>query len=130
MDLHRFVYWISDINPRLTNLNGYLFLDRLEMGDAALLSEAMNRYGSLEAAQRWMNIVLLDSFISEAVGDDWDIGDPLVDAFLAILENSWGNQILAKYPGTRYHIDRLKDLESGDVGLRLIATVPWERANA
>lgn len=127
MDLHRFVYWMSDINPRLTSLNGYIFLDRLEVGDAALLSEAMSRYGSLEAAQRWMNIVLLDGFISEAVGDDWDIEDPLVDSFLAIFENSWSNQILAKYPAAQYHIDRLRDMESGDVGLRMIAIVPGDR---
>ena len=123
MNLFRLTYWLKDVTPKIIELDGYLFLDRFELGDVELRAEVSRRYSSLEEAQSWMNIILLDGFISEAVGDEWDSNDPLVDAFLSIFETAWSFQVEARFPKTKYAIDKVIDDESGDVGLRLTSKI-------
>lgn len=110
---------MKDVIPEIHELDGYLFIDRCGVGDAALRAEAAKRYKSLAEAQSWMNIVLLDDFISEVIGEQWDSNDPLVDTFLSIFETAWSFQIKARFPDVQFIIEKLIDDESGDVGLRL-----------
>jgi hypothetical protein len=74
----------------------------------------------MSEAQLWMNIVLLDDFISEIVGDDWESNDPAVNRLLSVFEQAWSYQVRVSFPGTDFLIERLLDDEYGDLGLRLI----------
>lgn len=118
MDIYRLAYWLEDIVPRIEDLDGYLFFNRTGIGHEELKIKAMG-YKSLAEAQSWMNIVLLDEFISEVVGDDWQPDDSAVDKVLSIFERAWSYQIRADFPSASFAIERLSDHEYGDLGLRL-----------
>ncbi|HTV86199.1 MAG TPA: hypothetical protein VME63_12375 [Dyella sp.] len=119
MDLQRLAFWLEDVTPRIENLDGYLFIDRLGLGPSGLRKKT-GSYGSMSEAQLWMNIVLLDDFISEVVGDDWESNDPAVNRLLSVFEQAWSYQVRVSFPGTDFLIERLLDDEYGDLGLRLI----------
>jgi len=110
---------MQDVIPKIRELDGYLFIDRFDLGEAGLRAKIAERFTSLVEAQLWINIVLLDGFISEVVGDDWDLNDPLVDKILSAFRVAWFYQIKACFPESKFAIDKVMDSESGDVGLRL-----------
>lgn len=120
MDLNRLTYWLEDTVPKIEALDGYLFFDRSGLGPAELRTKAMG-YKSMAEAQLWMNIVLLDEFISEVIGDDWEVDDPSVARFLSVFERAWSYQVRALFPATKFVIERVSDRESGDLGLRLLS---------
>lgn len=120
MDLFRLVYWMGHIVPKLENLDGYVFIDKNEVGIEKIRSEATTAYSSLREAQSWMNIILLDAFISEAAGDEWASDDPLIDQLLAIFKEVWIYKLGASFPGLRFTIEKVVDDEYGDLGLRLV----------
>lgn len=112
---------MQDVVPKILAMDGYLFIDRFDVGEAALRTEAIERYGSLLGAQPWMNTVLIDAFISEAVGDQWEMNDPLVDKLLEIFMSAWSLQIEVRFPNATFTIEKVLDNESGDIGLRLVS---------
>ena len=119
MDIYRLAYVLEDVIPKLEELDGYLFFDRFNLGTDALREKAMS-HASMAEAQLWMNIVLLDGFIDEVVGADWEMDDPAIDKFLSIFERAWSYQVKALFPQARFVIERLADVEYGDLGLRLL----------
>lgn len=118
MDLYRLAYWLEDLTPSITELEGFLFIDRLGRGSESLSAEA-KKFTSLEDAQQWMNIVLIDGFVTEIVGPDWDSKDPSVLKILSIFQDAWSCRVRANYPNTKFFVEVLVDEDSGDVGLRL-----------
>lgn len=111
---------MGHIVPKLENLDGYVFIDKNEVGIEKIRSEATTAYSSLREAQSWMNIILLDAFISEAAGDEWASDDPLIDQLLAIFKEVWIYKLGASFPGLRFTIEKVVDDEYGDLGLRLV----------
>ncbi len=75
-------------------------------------------YASSEEAQQWMNIVLIDAFLDEAVGKDWEIDDPGVDEILAVYTKAWTYQIRARFPDAGLAVQVFKD--DDDVGVKLV----------
>jgi hypothetical protein len=120
MDLNRLVYWLEDIVIKLEDLDGYLFIDRFNLGAAGLREKAAE-HATLAIAQSWMNIVLLEDFISAFVGDDWELDDPALDKFLTQVEQVWSCQIRAAFPNASFVVERMRDDECGDIGLRLLS---------
>ena len=80
---------------------------------AAELSAKAKNYKSMSEAQSWMNIVLLDGFISEVVGDEWQSDDPSVATLLSIFERAWSYQVRALYPAASFTIERLAMMKAG-----------------
>ena len=119
MDIYQLAYFMEDVVPKIEELDGYLFFDRFDDGAEGLRKKA-GQYASLAEAQSWMNIVLLESFIDGAVGDDWEMNDPSIDKLLAIFERSWSYQVQVRFPEAKFVIQRMIDEEYGDLGLRLI----------
>lgn len=120
MDLYRLAYWLEDAVPKIEDLDGYLFFDRFGLGPVDLRVKAMS-YRSMADAQSWMNIVFLDEFISEVIGDEWELDDPSIDKLLSVFERTWSYQVRALFPAAEFVIERLTDSEYGDLGLRLLS---------
>jgi hypothetical protein len=121
LNLSQFTFWLSDLFAKFEDLDGYLFIDRECIGIERLRENAAS-YSSLAEAQSWMNIVLLESHISNFIGEDWELDDPAMGAFLSVIEQAWTYQVRAIYPAAAFVIKRLLDEEYGDVGLRLISS--------
>jgi hypothetical protein len=120
MDVYRLTFWLEDIAPRIENLDGYLFIDRFGLGHDRL-REKTKGYNSLAHAQEWMNIVPLDDFLTEVLGDNWEASSQDIDKLLSIFERAWTYQVRALFPGTDLTIERLLDDEYGDICLRMRA---------
>lgn len=121
MDIYRLAYWLEDLTPVLVDLDGYIFVSGNGIAVEALQTEA-KQYASLAEAQEWMNIVLFDDFISEVVGEEWSIDDPSADSILSIFAAAWSHQMRSAHPGVPFVIDKLRDEDAGDFGLRLRQT--------
>ena len=121
MDIYRLAYWLEDLTPKFVELDGYLFVNRFGLTTAELNAKAKS-HKSMAEAQSWMNIVLLDEFISEVVGNEWKADDPSVNKLLSIFEQAWSYQVRALYPNASFVVERLADDDSGDLGLRLLST--------
>jgi hypothetical protein len=120
MDIYRLAYWLEDLVPEIVELDGYLLVNRFGQS-AAELNARTRSYKSMPEAQSWMNIVLLDGFICEVVGSEWQSDDPSAVRLLSIFERAWSHQVRALYPAVSFRIERLVDDESGDLGLRLLS---------
>jgi hypothetical protein len=118
MDIYQLAYIMEDVVPKIEELDGYLFFDRSDKGAEGLRKMA-GQYASLAEAQSWMNIVLLDGFIDNFIGDDWEMDDPSIDKLLSVFERSWSYQVQVLFPQARFVIKRMIDREYGDLGLRL-----------
>ena len=119
MNIYRLAFWLNDLVPAIEEVNGYLFLDRLQRGVDGLKKE-IEKYGSAKEAQSWINIVPLSEFISEATGDEWELSDPSLEELLKIYKHAWVFQIASRYPGRSFKIEKWIEEDSGDIGLRLI----------
>ena len=119
MELYRLAYFLEDIVAAIVEIDGRLFVDRKGMGEAAL-REKIASHRSPREAQSWMNIMLVEQFIDELVGDRWSMSDPDAHHVLSIYETAWTYQIKARYPAVEFKIQRIIDAEAGDFGLRLV----------
>ncbi|GAA0903504.1 hypothetical protein GCM10009552_08110 [Rothia nasimurium] len=124
MEIFRLVYWMKYVVPTLQNVDGYIFFDKDDIGSERIRAEALQGYASLREAQSWMNIILLDEFISEVAGDDWDVDEPLINQLLSIFQETWSFQIKARFPGVDFSIEKVVDNEYGDIGLRIAQPAP------
>jgi len=120
VEIFRLVYWMKYVVPTLQNVDGYIFFDRDDIGSKGIRAEALQGYASLQEAQSWMNIILLEEFISEVAGDDWDADAPLINQLLSIFKEAWSFQIRARFPGIDFSIEEVVDNEYGDIGLRIV----------
>jgi len=120
MKLEKLLPLFREMVCKLEELDGYLFVDRLNEG-AASLRQRKNKYAMPSEAQCWMNTVLIDLLITDIVGDEWDLTDPAVGELLSIFEIMWSCQVHAKYPNARFKINKIIDAEYGDVGLQLLS---------
>jgi hypothetical protein len=116
--LGQLVQLVKEMVSKIENLEGYLFLDRFDEGREQLL-EKIAKYDSPCEAQKWMNIVLVDQAITALVGENWELDDVEISAFLDAMELAWSYQIKACFAAVEYRIFRIIDDEYGDVGLRL-----------
>lgn len=119
MDLSQLSYRLETITAEIVDVEGYLFVNYLAEPREALLAR-IHTHPSVADAQSWMNIVLLDDFITEAVGDEWEDDDPAVARIFSVFTQAWQYQIRAKFPSADYSISRCSDPEYGDLGLRLL----------
>jgi hypothetical protein len=117
--LHQLAYRLEIFTAEIVAVKDVLFVNHLAHSRDELLAEIAT-HGSLSEAQRWMNIVLLDDFISEVVGDEWADDDPAVGRILSTISQAWSYQIRAVFPTIQYSIERVSDPEYGDLGLRLL----------
>lgn len=119
MDLHRLAYFLEDFVAVIVEIDGRLFIDRKSEGETVLRGKIAG-HRSLREAQSWLNIVLVEQFIDEVVGDDWSLNDPQAERILSIYEKAWTYQIAALHPTASFKIQRVIDEGGGDLGLRLI----------
>ena len=115
----RLVYWLRTIVADIVAIDGHLFVNNQGLTERALESQITN-YASPQEAQTWMNIVLLDGFISETCGDDWEDDD--AKEILDVVALAWEHQVRAKYPGATFRTEKVSDPEYGDLGVRLIGS--------
>ncbi|AHX16406.1 hypothetical protein CH75_17290 [Dyella jiangningensis] len=120
MTPYRLGYWLKTVVADIVSVDGLLFVNYRDLSHEALVSE-VSTHPSPKDAQMWMNIVLLDDFISEACGDDWNDGD--AGEVLDAVAKAWGFQVRAKYPSSTFTIEKISDSRSGDLGLRLIGSL-------
>jgi hypothetical protein len=120
VDPYQLGYRLKTIVAEILPVDGHLFVNHLELPVEELRSRVAAHAGPGEA-QLWMNIVLLDDFISEACGDNWEDAD--AEQVLDVVVLAWRYQIQAKYPKANVRIERVSDAEYGDLGLRLVGTV-------
>lgn len=66
MTPYRLGYWLKTIVADIVPVQGLLFVNYLDLSNEALVSK-VSAHPSPKDAQKWMNIVLLDDFISEVV---------------------------------------------------------------
>ena len=119
LDLYQLSFQLETITAEIVEIDGFLFINNLAKPRDELLAQIAS-HESITEAQYWMNIVLLDGFITEAVGDEWTDDDPSVDRILSVFSQAWSYQIRAKYPAATYSITKCSDQEYGDLGLRLL----------
>jgi hypothetical protein len=105
--------------PEMLLLDGLIFLDKFAKGEAALLEEALT-YENLAVAQNWMNTLLFDRFVTELVGEEWELNDPFIKSFIEVFRRAWLWQAAAKYPDAKFVIEQCIDDDAGDLGLRLV----------
>lgn len=120
MTLYRLGYWLKTVIADIVSIDGLLFVDYRDLSHEALVKE-VSTHPSPKDAQIWMNIVLLDDFISEVCGDDWNDDDAI--EVLDVVAKAWGFQARAKYPSATFTIEKISDSRSGDLGLRLIGSL-------
>ncbi|WP_114241574.1 hypothetical protein [Dyella sp. C9] len=120
MDPYHLGYRLKTIVAEIVPIEGYFFVNHLDLPEGALRSRVAS-YASPREAQLWMNIVLLNDFISEVCGDDWEDADAV--EILEAVALAWRYQAQAKYPGANIQIEKVSDVEYGDLGLRLIGSV-------
>lgn len=112
-------FWLSGFVADFVDIDGRIFITRCGESIGSLRQRAME-YETLEQAQQWMNIVLIDAFLDEAVGKDWEIDDAGVDEILAVYARAWSYQIQARFPDAGLVVQVLKD--DDDVGVKLVQT--------
>lgn len=117
MSPERLGFWLREIVADFVSIDGRIFIDRWGEGLEPLRQRTKD-YASLEEAQQWMNIVLIDAFLDEAVGTDWEIDDPGVDEILAVYTKAWTYQIRARFPDAGLAVQVFKD--DDDVGVKLV----------
>ena len=127
MDIARLTYLLNELNPKIELVGGYIFLDRLKRGPDGIKAE-IAKYKSTKEAQSWINIVPLSEFITEFVGDDWEVNDPNIGPLLAIFEEVWTAKVQSVCPGVFFRIERWTEEDVGDLGLRLFQTDAPESA--
>lgn len=121
----RLGFWLRELVADFVSIDGHIFIDRSGEG-VELLRRRVTEYETLGEAQEWMNIVLIDAFLDEAVGKDWEINDPGVDEILAVYAKAWAYQIQARFPDAGLDVQVFKD--DDDVGVRLIQAIDHPRA--
>lgn len=118
MDVWNLAMFLDDIIPSMEVISGRIFLDRKKLGREALL-EQINNYNDLLEAQKWINMVPLDDFLSEII-DEWDVSIIDVEPIREIYERSW--RTIAQACGARLEdvaVRVLRDLEVGDLIFQL-----------
>lgn len=118
MDIYRLAYWLELLVPDMFLIDGHIFVDVHEVGEEQL-KKKISEHATPEVAQRWINIVLIDDFITEVVGDEWVSADASIPKLLSTFERAWHWQVAAKFPGVSCKIETLVDDEYGDLSLRL-----------
>jgi hypothetical protein len=116
MTPYRLGYWLKTVVADIVSVDGLLFVNHRALSHEALVTE-VSRHSTPRDAQKWMNIVLLDDFITEACGDDWNDGD--ADEVLDVVAKAWEFQVRTKYPSSTFSIEKMSDSSIGDLGLRL-----------
>lgn len=122
MDLYELASGLELLVADIVTIDGLLFVNR-ERSPLAELRSKIATYDSREEAQSWLNIVLLDGFITGVVGDEWEDDDPAVAQIVSVIFQAWSYQIDLKFPGARFSIETISDTEYGDFGLRLLGSV-------
>ena len=120
MTPYRLGYWLKNIVAEIVPVGGHLFVNHQGLAVEELANQVATYEGPQEA-QRWMNIVLLDDFITEACGDDWD--DAEASQIVEVFSQAWRYQVQAKYPTAAVRTEVVSDPEHGDLGLRLIGVI-------
>jgi hypothetical protein len=118
MDIYRLAYWLDQIFSPFVMIDGYLFFRQRSVPLDDLIAK-VRTHESLERAQYWMNIVLLEDFISEASGDNWESFDPPAQWILSTIKDAWSAQVRASFPSVNFTIHTAIDDAAGDFGLRL-----------
>ena len=122
MDLYQFAYELEGVLAEIVQVDGLLFVNSESLSLAELRAKVAS-HKSTSDAQNWMNIYLLDDFITEVVGDEWADDDPSVERIVSVFTRAWSYQIQVKYPDAKFSIERVSDSEYGDLGVRLLGTV-------
>jgi hypothetical protein len=110
--------WLDQIFSSFLMIDGYLFFQSGAISDEELIKKVRS-HDSAERAQYWMNIVLLDGFITALCGDEWQSDDPLARSILSTVASVWSSHVRADFPGVEFTIHTAIDDDSGDFGLRL-----------
>jgi hypothetical protein len=118
MDLFQLASGVEVLVADIVEVDGLLFIKDKEQ-ELTELHKKIASYESPIEAQSWVNIVLVDGFINEAVGDEWEDDDPSAQRILSAISSAWTYQILAKFPDAQFSIEKISDEEYGDFGLRL-----------
>jgi hypothetical protein len=122
MDLCQLAWGLEALVADIVLVDGFLFVNQEGLAQAELLSKIAT-YGSPKEAQSWLNIVLLDGFITDIVGDEWEDNDPAAAQIVSVVSHAGSYQIELKFPGARFSIEKISDPEYGDFGLRLLGSI-------
>jgi hypothetical protein len=120
------IYELADhletIVADIAAVDGLLFINHRNLSQVDMQAE-IDAHPSTAEAQSWLNIVLVEGFISGIAGDDWEDEDPSAQKILSIISRAWSYQIQSKYPDAKFSIETINDPEYGDFGLRLLGSV-------
>jgi len=122
MNLWQLASGLEVLVADIVQVDGLLFINdgRLPLVE---LRARIATYSSQKDAQAWLNIVLLDGFITEVVGDEWEDDEPAAARVIFAISRAWSYQIELKFPGAQYSIERVSDTEYGDFGVRLLGSI-------
>src|SRR3569623_2378630 len=112
MNISRLAFWLYDLVPSIEVIDGHLFIDRLQRGLEGIKAEAA-KYPTMREAQGWINIVPITEFLSEAIGDEWELDDSGMNNLLAVYEKAWTFQIKLLHPGIMFKIERWVEADYG-----------------
>lgn len=110
-------FWLSEIVPDFIDIEGNIFVVRNGESLTALKQRA-GEYATLDEAQRWMNVVLIDAFLDEALGKEWETNDAGLDEILNVYVKAWTLKAQAQFPNIHLSVEVIKD--DDDVGIRLV----------
>lgn len=119
MTLYQLAYWLNILfDMPIYEIEGYLFLDIQERGEQELRNR-IEKSTSISGAQTSINGLLIEGFIDDIVGDDWEFDGPPVETILSVLENALTYKIKTKYPDAAFWIERNIDPEINDLRITL-----------
>ncbi len=123
MDSWELYQYLSDLCPPIEVVDGLVFLNRANLS-ADDLRISIGEYKSISEAQKWINMVPVDDFFSDAISD-WNIDDPNILAIMSIYSRSWFAACArVGVDEDILHVSCLKDHETGDVIFRLEQKYP------
>ncbi len=122
MDLCQLACFLEVLVADIVQIDGLLFINH-QMLPLDELCALVDTHDSKTDAQSWLNIVLLDGLISDAVGDEWEDDDPAAVQIVSVISRAWSYQIELKFPGASFSIEKVSDAEYGDFGVRLLGSM-------
>lgn len=126
MDSWELYQYLSDLCPPIEVVDGLVFFNQTNLS-AEDLKISIRKYKSISEAQKWINMVPVNDFFSNAISN-WNTDDPNILAIISIYSKLWlAACARVGIDEDILHVSFLKDYETGDVIFRLEQKYPAAR---